>query len=165
MLEAQLRARVIADPETARLFEECARHTICSVTVRSSRWEEQRSCAEICSPLSLEEGKSKERSREAEPFRNQTLCYLNHPSFTPAHPGILQSTLPHLLPTSSATCRMGSFVSERAQRSREGAVRKNGRPKGCFWRVRFFSAPLRVALKTVENLKGQKRNGLSKTTL
>ena len=33
------------------------------------------------------------------------------------------------------------------QRSGEGVVRRNGCPKGCFWRVRFFSAPLRFVLK------------------
>ena len=36
-------------------------------------------------------------------------------------------------------------------------MRRNGCPKGCFWRVHFFSAPLRFALKTPEspeNLKG-----------
>ena len=32
------------------------------------------------------------------------------------------------------------------QRSGEGVVRRNGCPKGCFWRVRFFSAPLRFVL-------------------
>ena len=31
------------------------------------------------------------------------------------------------------------------QRSGEGVVRRNGCPKGCFWRVRFFSAPLRFS--------------------
>ena len=31
------------------------------------------------------------------------------------------------------------------QRSGEGVVRRNGRPKGCFWRVRFLSAPLRFS--------------------
>ena len=40
------------------------------------------------------------------------------------------------------------------ERSGEGVVRRNGCPKGCFWRVHFFSAPLRFALKTSENLKG-----------
>ena len=40
------------------------------------------------------------------------------------------------------------------QRSGEGVVRRNGCPKGCFWRVRFFSAPLRFVLKnTCEILK------------
>ena len=34
------------------------------------------------------------------------------------------------------------------QRSGEGVVRRNSFPKECFWRVRFFSAPLRFALKT-----------------
>ena len=33
------------------------------------------------------------------------------------------------------------------QRSGEGVVWRNGCPKGCFWRVRFFSAPLRFVLK------------------
>ena len=51
------------------------------------------------------------------------------------------------------------------QRSGEGDVRKNGRPKGCIRRVRFFSVPLRFALETPENLKGQRTNGLSKNTL
>ena len=31
------------------------------------------------------------------------------------------------------------------QRSSEGVVRRNGCAKGCFWRVRFFSAPLRFS--------------------
>ena len=31
------------------------------------------------------------------------------------------------------------------QRSGEGVVRRNGCPKGCFWRVRFFSGPLRFS--------------------
>ena len=38
------------------------------------------------------------------------------------------------------------------QKSGEGVVRENGRLKGCFWRVRFCSAPVRFALKTPENL-------------
>ena len=29
----------------------------------------------------------------------------------------------------------------------------NGRPKGCFWRVRFFSARVRSALGTLEDLR------------
>ena len=36
------------------------------------------------------------------------------------------------------------------QRSGEGVVRRNGCPKGCFGRVRFFSAPLRFAPQTPE---------------
>ena len=32
----------------------------------------------------------------------------------------------------------------------KASLRRNGRPKGCFWRVRFFSARLRLALKTPE---------------
>ena len=36
--------------------------------------------------------------------------------------------------------RGSAFVGAR-QRSGEGVVRRNGCPKGCFWRVRFFSAP------------------------
>ena len=31
------------------------------------------------------------------------------------------------------------------QRSGEGVVRRNGCPKWCFWRVRFFSAPLGIS--------------------
>ena len=55
------------------------------------------------------------------------------------------------------------------QRSGEGVVRRNGCPKGCFWRVCFFSAPLRF-FKTFQvfqekTLRGQRRNGLSKSTL
>ena len=49
------------------------------------------------------------------------------------------------------------------RRSGEGVVRGNGRPKGCFWRVCFFSAPVKFALKTLEALSGKRRNGLSKT--
>ena len=37
-------------------------------------------------------------------------------------------------------------------------MRRNGRPKRCFWRVRFLSAPFRFALTTHENLKGAERN-------
>ena len=49
------------------------------------------------------------------------------------------------------------------QRSGEGVVRRNGCPKGCFWRVRCFSALLRFALKTPENLKGaEKQHTLQK---
>ena len=55
------------------------------------------------------------------------------------------------------------------QRSGEGVVRRNGCPKGCFWRVRFFSALLRFILKStckvLKTLRGQSRNGLSKNTL
>ena len=36
------------------------------------------------------------------------------------------------------------------QRSGEGVVRRDGCPKGCSWRVRFFSAPLRFSLQTPE---------------
>ena len=39
------------------------------------------------------------------------------------------------------------------QRSSEGVVRRNGCPKGCFWRVRFFSAPLRFS-GTLQVFKG-----------
>ena len=52
------------------------------------------------------------------------------------------------------------------QRSGEGVVRRNGCPKGCFWRVRFFSARLRFSLKHLkgpENLKGaEKKRTLQK---
>ena len=41
------------------------------------------------------------------------------------------------------------FIRAR-QRSGEGVVWRNGCPKGCFRRVRFFSAPSRFALKTPE---------------
>ena len=62
------------------------------------------------------------------------------------------------------------FVFFRArQRRGEGVVRRNGCPKGCFWRVRFFSAPLRFVLKNtcevLKTLRGQSRNGLSKNSL
>ena len=62
-----------------------------------------------------------------------------------------------------------NFILRVRQRSGEGVVRSNGCPKGCFWRVRFFSAPLRFALKTPEKvlktLREQGRNRLSKNTL
>ena len=51
------------------------------------------------------------------------------------------------------------------QRSGEGVVRRNGCPNGCFWRIRFFSVPLKFALKESENLEGHRINGLSKNTL
>ena len=55
------------------------------------------------------------------------------------------------------------------QRSGEGVVRRNGCPKRCFWRVRFFSAPLRFlsynTWKLLKTLGEQRRNGLSKNTL
>ena len=53
---------------------------------------------------------------------------------------------------------MGGAPKERRKRCRET------RPKWCFWRVRFFSAPLRFVLKTPENIRG-KRNRFSKNTL
>ena len=50
-----------------------------------------------------------------------------------------------------------------SQRSGEVVVRGNGCPKGCFWRVRFFSVPLEVALTTPTNLKGtEKKRTLEK---
>ena len=52
------------------------------------------------------------------------------------------------------------------QRSGEGVVWRNGRAKGCFWRVRFLSAPLRFALTTLENLNGaEKKRALQNTLL
>ena len=39
------------------------------------------------------------------------------------------------------------------QRSGEGFVRRNGCPNGCFWRVRFSSAPLRFSGVVKGNLK------------
>ena len=53
------------------------------------------------------------------------------------------------------------------QRSGEGVVRRNGCPKGCFWRVRFFSAPLRFSGRFIcfksKNLKGaEKKRTLQK---
>ena len=51
----------------------------------------------------------------------------------------------------------GALPKSDRQRSGEGVGRRNGCPKGCFWRVRFLSAPLRSALKTSEDLKGADR--------
>ena len=51
------------------------------------------------------------------------------------------------------------------QRSGEGVVRGNGRPKGRFWRVRFFSAPVRLALKTPENLEWEEKRRTLQNTL
>ena len=36
------------------------------------------------------------------------------------------------------------LLSKRAKRSGEGVMRGNGRPKGCFWRVRFRLCALKV---------------------
>ena len=57
------------------------------------------------------------------------------------------------------------FCHANCPRSGEGVVRRNGRPKVFFWRVRFFSSPLRFALKRLKTLREQRRNGLSKNTL
>ena len=43
------------------------------------------------------------------------------------------------------------------QRSGEGVVRRNGCPKECFWRVRFFSAPLRFSDVLRANLEGAEK--------
>ena len=51
------------------------------------------------------------------------------------------------------------------QRSSEGVMRRNGRPKGCFWRVRFISAPLRFTLQTLENLNGAEKKRTLQNTL
>ena len=54
------------------------------------------------------------------------------------------------------------------QRSGEGVVRRNGCPKGCFWRVRFFFAPLSFFFQDISgvlraNLKGaEKKRTLQK---
>ena len=48
------------------------------------------------------------------------------------------------------------------QRSGEGVVRRNGRPKGCFWRVRFFSASLRFS-GTFRCLKSKPQAGREET--
>ena len=51
--------------------------------------------------------------------------------------------------------------------SQERRRRRAGKQlsKRVFWRVCFFSPPLRFPLKTPENLKGRRRNGLSKNNL
>ena len=47
------------------------------------------------------------------------------------------------------------------QRSGEGVVRRNGCPKGCLWRVRFFFCPLKVCslntLRGPENRRGAEK--------
>ena len=49
------------------------------------------------------------------------------------------------------------------QKSGEGVVRRNGCPKGCFRRVRFLSAPLRLSCVLRANLKGaEKKRTLQK---
>ena len=49
------------------------------------------------------------------------------------------------------------------QRSGEGVLQRNGCPKGCFWRVRFFSAPLRLSDVLRANLEGpEKKRTLQK---
>ena len=45
----------------------------------------------------------------------------------------------------------------------EGVVRRNGRPKGCFWRVHFFSAPFKFSDVLRASLKGaEKKRTLQK---
>ena len=51
---------------------------------------------------------------------------------------------------------MSLLIGER-QRSREGVVRRNCRPNGCFWRVRFSSALLRFSGVSRANLKGAEK--------
>ena len=66
-------------------------------------------------------------------------------------------------------CSQLSYFSELVirtrQRSGEGVVRRNGCPKGCFWRVRFFSAPLRFSLKTPERSRENLLGAEKKRTL
>ena len=54
-------------------------------------------------------------------------------------------------------------VRQRWQRSGEGVVRRNGRPKGCFGESRFFSSHLRFPGVLSANLKGaEKKRTLQK---
>ena len=50
------------------------------------------------------------------------------------------------------------------QRSGEGVVRRNGRPKRCLWRVRFSLCPLKV-FRTFQVFSKANLKGLSKNTL
>ena len=61
-------------------------------------------------------------------------------------------------------CLLPRFRDQR-QRGGEGVVRRNGCPKGCFWRGCFSSAPQGLLSKHLKTLRGQRRNGLSKNTL
>ena len=45
----------------------------------------------------------------------------------------------------------------------KGVVRRNGCPKGRFWRVRFFSAPLRFALWTTPERSWKRSGGREET--
>ena len=51
------------------------------------------------------------------------------------------------------------------QRSGEGVVRRNGCPKGCFWRVRFYSAPPKVFRTFQLFLRTSLKGGEKKRTL
>ena len=69
------------------------------------------------------------------------------------------------VPASCCEDRQFSAVLGARQRSGEGVVRRNGRPKQCFWRVRFLSAPLRFSCVLRANLKGaEKKRTLQKHT-
>ena len=85
-------------------------------------------------------------------------CASFFPLFLRAHPNPFQAIF---LPKSISFWDQNYFRAR--QRSGEGVVRGNGRPKGCFWGVRFFSVPLRFALKTSENLKGTEETDSPKT--
>ena len=61
----------------------------------------------------------------------------------------------------TALAKCGGACIRTRQRSGEGVVRGNGRPKECFWRVRLFCAPLSFAVKTPKIREGANREKLT----
>ena len=59
--------------------------------------------------------------------------------------------------------RFAIAIAQSTPKERRGHRAEKRLSKGCFWRVRFSSAPLRFALRTSENLEGaEKKQTLQK---
>ena len=81
-----------------------------------------------------------------------TKICMKGPPISPFNWGVLCTCFPLSAPKSREPLRSRlhflphpenrDFLLGKRQRSGEGVVRRNGYPKGCFWRVRSFSAPL-----------------------
>ena len=79
-------------------------------------------------------------------------------------PPLISNVWPSNRPNMDERVACFSYMGVR-QRSGEGVVQRNGCPKGCFWRFRFFSAPLRFSDVLRANLEGAEKNRTAKKTL